>query len=160
MKKLLMASIMMASAIIPAYSGPLLKDFDDASDTIERLKMRQLAKCQMDTERYFDEHPRNVSGMSDGQIYQLYYDRNDLCMQAAGWPTIRPSRENVLNAIADTHRRARELWVKAGKSKSDLEWFDKEARYLKCAVGHSGDDKVEKDCRHMAYGDDDQFLFK
>jgi len=136
----------------PALAGALGKDFDDAVATVHRLSHQQLAKCEMEAAQYGDEHPLDVSGLSDDQIMSLagggYADRIDLCMEAAGWPTLLDN--GLLGVMSDTHRRARELWVKSRKSQSDLEWFDEEDRYLKCVLAET-DEKVLQQCMHLAF---------
>ena len=91
-------------------------------------------------------------GSSHDQIMSLaggrYADRINLCMQAAGWPTLHD--DGLLGVTADTDRRARELWVNTGKGQSDLEWFDEQDRYLKCVLAET-DEKVLQQCRHLAF---------
>ncbi len=86
--------------------------------TVHRLRDQQHAKCEMDADQYIDEHPSPIISP------QRWTVRYRLCMEAAGYPTARDyySQREI---SADTYRRMRELWVKSGKSQSDLDWFDK-----------------------------------
>jgi len=103
------------------------RDFLDAMKAVQRLRNQQHAKCEMDADQYIDEHSLAGSGLSEDQFKSLtstrYLDRYELCMEAAGYPTYRKSSFREISA--DNYRRMRELWVKSGKSQSELDWMDK-----------------------------------
>lgn len=104
------------------------KHFSEASKAVRRLTDQQFAKCEMDAQQYIDEHS---SGMTVDEVKahlaDKYVERVELCMEAAGyaWPGHHTARE----IVEDSYRRMRELWVAAGRSQSDLDWFD---RYVAC----------------------------
>jgi hypothetical protein len=107
------------------------RDFMGTLKAVQRLRDQQHAKCEMDADQYIDEHSIATSGLSEDQIKSLtsirWVDRYELCMEAAGYPMRNSS---LREKTADTYRRMRELWVKSGKSQSDLGWFDKYVDHL------------------------------
>ena len=75
----------------------------------------------MEAQQYGDEHPLDVSGLSHDQIMSLaggrYADRINLCMQAAGWPTLH---DGVFWGSRPILIAARELWVIMARAKATL----------------------------------------
>jgi hypothetical protein len=101
---------------------------------------RQFAQCQLDTERYDDEHP--IRGATADETYQLGAQRQikrfDLCLNAAGWP-------NMFQISPEMHMvRVLEGWKREGKcSQKDMDflqsYIDHQRKFDVCLSQHPGD---------------------
>jgi hypothetical protein len=83
---------------------------------------RQSAKCDMETDQYFDEHPFTSFDTKD-EMGERMMKRYRLCMNAAGFKFRDQYVDNVA-FLMDEYRREREWLLAHGLSKDGLASFD------------------------------------
>jgi hypothetical protein len=118
LKKLILAALAATMLASQSFAADVLSE---ARRAIKDQRDRQYAKCEIDTDQYFDEH--SFPGRTGEEIRQRWAERDHLCMKAAGWK-LQPDY-SAPEMMEDEFRREREWLVDQGRSRDDLEFFDR-----------------------------------